>query len=675
MAESTQSKLIRVRPPRVQINYAVEVGAAIERKELPFVVAILADLSGKPTEALPRFRDRKFIEIDRDNFNEVLAAMKPRLELTVDNRVNSDDGTMAIELRFRHIDDFEPAQVVNQVKPLSKLLQRRDHLRALLAKSDGNYRLIDRLQEIVASRELMQQISRGPSREDAEGCGEISPEAQLGTQTTKSAKTESAEVMQHAPSLIDRLITETQIGGDDEQRQQSRRQIATLVEEILNTTLRVSEDLEVGINARIAGIDVLLSQQLNTIMHTAEFQRLEAAWRGLHYLVSQTESSPMLKLRVLNVSKDDLRKDLERAVEFDQSALFKQVYEEQYGTFGGTPFGALVGDYEFGRSPQDLSFLEKISTVAAAAHAPFIAAASPDLFNLDSFTDLSVPRDLATIFDTVEYTKWKSFRESEDSRFVGLTLPHILMRLPYGPDTFPVEAFNFKEDVDESNYKKYLWGNAAYAFGTCLTSAFAKYFWCAAIRGVEGGGLVEGLPVFTFMTDSGEVAMKCPTEIAITDRREKELSDLGFIPLLHSKGTDYAVFFSAQSCQKPKKYDQELVNANARLSTQLQCVFTTSRFAHYLKAIVRDQIGSFMSRGECERFLNQWISNYVLADDDASPAIKAAFPLREARIDVSEVAEKPGKYKAVMFLRPHFQLDELSVSLRLVVELPTRPWH
>jgi type VI secretion system protein ImpC len=314
--------------------------------------------------------------------------------------------------------------------------------------------------------------------------------------------------------------------------------------------------------------------------------------------------------------------------------------------------------------------LEKISNVAAAAHAPFFAAANPALFNLDSFKELGSPRDLSKIFDTVEYAKWKSFRESEDSRYVGLTMPHILMRLPYGPDTKPIEEFNFKEDVDGKEHNKYLWGNAAFALGARLTDAFAKYSWCAAIRGVEGGGLVEGLPTHTFKTDDGEVALKCPTEIAITDRREKELSDLGFVPLVHCKGTDYAAFFAVQSAQKIRKYDSDAANANARLSSQLQYIMAVSRFAHYLKTMMRDKIGSFMSRADCERFLNQWINNYVTEDDTAPPAVKASHPLREARIEVSDVAGKPGAYKAVAFLRPHYQLDELSVSLRLVAELP-----
>ena len=337
-------------------------------------------------------------------------------------------------------------------------------------------------------------------------------------------------------SLLDQIITETRIGRDEVQREQSRRQIATLVEEVMQGTVRVSKDIESTINARIADIDALLSRQLNEIMHAPELQKLEASWRGLHYLVHQSETSTMLKIRVLNVSKQDLLRDLERASEFDQSALFKKVYEEGYGVFGGEPIGALIGDYEFGRHPQDMALLEKVSNVAAAAHAPFVAAANPQLFNLDSYTDLGMPRDLAKIFDTVEYAKWKAFRDSEDSRYVGLALPHILMRLPYGPETVPVEAFNFQEDVDGTDHSKYLWGNAAYAFGTRLTDAFAKYQWCAAIRGVEGGGLVEGLPTHTFKTDDGDIALKCPTEIAITDRREKELSDLGFIPLVHSQG-------------------------------------------------------------------------------------------------------------------------------------------
>ncbi len=470
--------------------------------------------------------------------------------------------------------------------------------------------------------------------------------------------------------LLDRIIEEGRLARTDTQKEWAKDVLGEFVKQIMAGEMVVSKDTEVMINARIAQIDKLISKQLNEVMHNPEFQKLEASWRGLFYLVNQTETGDTLRIKVMNVSKKDLLKDMEKASEFDQSTLFKKIYEEEFGMFGGAPFGALIGDYEFGNHPQDLALLEKVSEVAAAAHAPFVSAASSTLFNLDSFTDLGSPRDLAKIFQTVEYAKWKSFRDSEDARYVALAVPHILMRLPYGQANVPVEGFNYEEDVDGTDHSKYLWGNAAYALGTRLTDAFAKYHWTAAIRGVEGGGLVSGLPVHTFKTDEGDVALKCPTEIAITDRREKELADLGFIPLVHAKGTDYAAFFSAQTTNKPRVYDTDAANANARLSSQLQYILAVSRFAHYLKSIMRDKIGSFMTRKNAEDFLNRWISNYVLLDDDASQEMKAKFPLREARIDVAEIPGKPGAYRAVAFLKPHYQLDELTVSLRLVANLP-----
>jgi type VI secretion system protein ImpC len=474
----------------------------------------------------------------------------------------------------------------------------------------------------------------------------------------------------HESDLLSKILSEGRLARDEHQTEQAKDLLSEFVQQVMQGQLVMSRDMEATINTRIAAIDRLVSAQLNEIMHHEDFQKLEGSWRGLNHLVMQSETGTMMKIRVLNASKKDLLKDLEKAAEFDQSALFKKVYEEEFGTFGGAPFGALIGDYEFSNHPQDLSLLEKISGVAAAANAPFIAAAAPQLFGWDSYTELSEVRDLAKIFDRTEFAKYRSFRDSEDSRYVGLTLPHTLMRLPYGKDTVPTETFQFEEDVDGKDHKKYLWSNAAYSFGTRLTEAFAKYHWCAAIRGVEGGGLVQGLPTHTFKTDEGDVALKCPTEIAITDRREKEFSDLGFIPLVHCKNTDYAAFFGAQSAQKASKYDTDAANANARLSTQLQYILAVSRFAHYLKAMMRDKIGSFMSRENAQDFLNRWISNYVLLDDNAGHEMKAQYPLREARVDVVEVPGKPGVYKAVAFLKPHFQLDELTVSLRLVAELP-----
>jgi type VI secretion system protein ImpC len=485
------------------------------------------------------------------------------------------------------------------------------------------------------------------------------------------AAPESAQAeVKEEKGLLDQIIEEGRMAREESQKQWARDVIGEFVSEIMAGVITVSKDTEAMINARIAQIDRLISKQLNEVMHNEEFQKLEASWRGLHYLVSQSETGEKLKLRIMNVSKKDLLKDMEKASEFDQSTLFKKIYEEEFGMFGGSAYGALIGDYEFSNHPQDLSLLEKVSQVAAAAHAPFISAAGSQIFNLDSYTDLGVPRDMAKIFQSVEYAKWKSFRESEDSRYVALTLPHILMRLPYGKANVPVEAFGYEEDVEGTVHNKYLWGNAAYALGVRLTDAFAKYHWCAAIRGVEGGGLVEGLPVHTFKTDEGDVALKCPTEIAITDRREKELADLGFVPLVHCKGTDYAAFFSTQTANKPKLYDTPSANANAKLSSQLQYILAVSRFAHYLKSMMRDKIGSFMTRKNAEDFLNRWISNYVLLDDNAGQELKAKYPLREARVDVSEIPGKPGVYRAVAFLKPHYQLDELTISLRLVSELP-----
>ena len=470
--------------------------------------------------------------------------------------------------------------------------------------------------------------------------------------------------------LLDQILTEGRMARDDFQKDRAKDMIAEYVKQVMSGEMTMSRNMDATINARIAEIDRLISAQMNEIMHHEEFQKLEGSWRGVHHLVSNSLTGPMLKIRMMSVTKKDLLKDFERALEFDQSALFKKVYEDEYGMFGGAPFGALIGDFEFGNHPQDMALLEKISGVAAAAHAPFLSAASPDLFGWNEFGEMSDVRDVSKIFDRTEYAKWRSFRESEDSRFVGLTLPHVLMREPYGEATRPTESFRFEEDVDGKDHKKYLWGNAAYALGTRLTEAFSMYGWCVAIRGVEGGGLVQGLPTHTFATDEGEVALKCPTEVAITDRREKEFADNGFIPLVHCKNTDYAAFFATQSANKAKKYDTDAANANARLSTQLQYLFAVSRFAHYLKSMVRDKVGSFMSRKDAELFLNRWINNYVTEDDTASPATKAQYPLREARVDVAEIPGKPGCYRAVAFLRPHFQLDELSVSLRLVADLP-----
>ena len=488
----------------------------------------------------------------------------------------------------------------------------------------------------------------------------------------EQAKAGAATATAQEDNLLDKILDRTKPLNDKE-RERNKDYVGQFLKQIVQPGQVISKDVETNIKYWIADIDKKLSSQLNEVMHAPEFQKLEATWRGLHYLVHQSETGENLKIRVLNVKKRELFKDLEKAVEFDQSALFKKVYEEEYGQLGGQPYGMLVGDYEFDRSAEDVSLLKMVSNVAAAAHAPFVSAADPKLFNFERFTDLTAPRDLAKIFDSVEYAAWKSFRESEDSRYVGLTLPHVLGRLPYGANFKRVDAFNFEEFVDGKEHDKYLWMNAAWAYAARITDASAKYGWFARTRGVEGGGKVEGLPVHTFPTDDGDVAMKCPTEIAISDRREFELSNLGFLPLLHSKNRDFAVFMGAQSCQKPKTYFDPAANSSAELSTKFNYILCVSRFAHYLKVMARDKIGSFMEVADCQRWLNDWISNYVIANpESAGDELKAKKPLADARVEVREVKGKPGWYEAIAWLRPHFQLETLSTSMRLVAEVPKK---
>jgi type VI secretion system protein ImpC len=476
---------------------------------------------------------------------------------------------------------------------------------------------------------------------------------------------------QEAADLLDEVIKSTR-PQDRSEADRTKVYFRRFLDQVVKPGQVVSDDVEANIKYWIGEIDRTLSDQLNEVLHDPEFQKLEGSWRGLDYLVHQSETGEQLKIRVLNVSKKELLKDLEKAAEFDQSALFKMIYEEEYGQLGGKPYGMLVGDYQFGRSADDVSLLTRISQVAAAAHAPFVASANPKMFNMDSFEELSRPRDLAKIFDSVEYAAWKSFRESEDSRYVALTLPRVLCRLPYGANFKKVTQFNFEEAVDGTDHSKYAWMNSCWAYAVRVTDAVAKYGWMARTRGVEGGGKVEGLPAHTFPTDDGDIAMKCPTEIAISDRREFELSNLGFLPLLHNKDSDNAVFMGAQSCQKPQKYYEAAANANAELSAKFNLMMCTSRFAHYLKVMARDKIGSFMETADCQRWLNEWIRNYCVDPNGASEGIRAQRPLAEARVDVRPVDGKPGWFEAVAYLRPHFQLETLTTSMRLVAEIPKR---
>ncbi|HZD92260.1 MAG TPA: type VI secretion system contractile sheath large subunit [Pseudolabrys sp.] len=476
-----------------------------------------------------------------------------------------------------------------------------------------------------------------------------------------------------ASGLLEQVVAATKQTEPD----RAQELVKTLVEQALAGTVTFDRNLPRTIDRAIAAIDARLSAQLNEVMHHPRFLQLEGSWRGINYLVMNSETGTSLKLRVLNLPKRELLRDLTRAVEFDQSQLFKQIYENEFGTPGGEPYAALIGDYEWTSHPDDVEALRLVSNVAAGAFAPFISAAGAGMFGFQNWTELSRPRDLAKIFDTIEYAKWRSFRDSEDSRFVNLVLPRVVARLPYGAATKPIDEFAYEEAPRDPagaakpmDHGQYCWMNAAYVLGTRLTDAFAQTGFCVAIRGAEGGGKVENLPFHVFTSDDGDLDAKCPTEIGITDRREFELSNLGFLPLCHYKNTDYAVFFGAQSAQKPKKYDRPEATSNAAISARLPYLMATSRFAHYLKVMARDKIGSFMEASDVEAWLNRWIQNYVNSNENAGQEMKARYPLREARVEVQEIPGRPGSYNAVAYLRPWLQMEELTTSMRLVARIP-----
>jgi type VI secretion system protein ImpC len=458
----------------------------------------------------------------------------------------------------------------------------------------------------------------------------------------------------------------------DEAKSAVKLAVQTLAEQALSATNLISDNALKTIESIIAEIDRKLTEQINLILHQQDFKSLEGTWRGLHYLVNNTETGENLKIRVMNISKKDVSKTLKKykGTAWDQSPLFKKLYEEEFGMPGGQPYGCLMGDYYFDHSAPDIEMLSGIAQISSAAHAPFLTAAAPSLLNMESWQELSNPRDLAKIFGTPEYAAWKSLRQSEDARYLGLTMPRVLARMPYGAKTAPVDEFAFEEDTSGADHSKYVWTNAAYAMATNVTRSFKLYGWCARIRGAESGGMVEGLPVHSFPTDDGGVDMKCPTEIGITDRREKELADCGFMPISHWKNTDFAVFVGAQSLQKPQAYDDPDATANANLAARLPYLFATCRFAHYLKCMVRDKIGGFATRDTLEAWLNKWIANFVDSSPTSSEETKARFPLSEAQVVVEEDKENPGYYSSKFYLKPHYQLEGLTVSLRLVSKLP-----
>lgn len=605
------------------MTYDVEIGNAIEKKELPFVVGVLADLFGQaPADDRASFKERSFVNVDRDNFDKILASIAPKAHLRLDGS--------GLDLSFKCFEDFSPHNLVQNTPDLKKLMDQRVCLTDLLAKVDGN----DALHAALTAL--------GKDAEHLTFCADGNSEA-------LTVVSESAQTPANRRSEMEKNIA-----------------VFSAQRALVETP---ADDAYALILQEISALDAALSKRLDAILHHPDFQKLEGSWRGLRYLVVNTETSASLKIRLLPATQDEIVDDLTKAIEFDQSALFKKIYESEFGTFGGQPYSCLLMDFAFGRSPEDVETLRLFSGLAAAAHMPTFAAASPHMFDMDTFTQLGAPRDLQKIFEGSDCISWNSFRETEDARYISLLLPRVLMRLPYGPNGIPVKTFGYVETVVGEGLETFCWGNPVYAMGQRIGNAYAHYGWTAAIRGVEGGGMLENLPSYTFETPRGDKVAKAAVETIITDRRENELSKLGFIALCQWKFRDRAVFFGAQSVQKPKEYIEADATANARLSARTTYMLNASRFAHYVKMMMREKLGAFTEAAGIQKYLQSWLAQYVLLSDTAPQAMRAKYPLRAGSVQVSEVPSDPGVYQATLFLRPHFQFEGMSASIRLVARL------
>ncbi len=655
-----QKFISRNRAPRVQIEYEVELYGAERTVQLPFVMGVLADLDGGH-QSSTRIDERKFLDIDTDNFNERMKSFQPQVAFQVADTL-SGQGDLSVALTFNHMDDFLPDAIARQVAPLNLLLEAHVQLSNLLSYMDGKHGAEELLASILQDNLLLDGLADAP------------PDLESGEPAGSCAAPRPA-LTRHDGVTKTRALLEEKFRPKTEQARDAVEQaVQTLARQVLQNPIAISRDAFSAIQGLVCVIDQKMSCQINAILHHPDFQRLEGTWRGLHYLVNNTETCEMLKIRVMNLGKKELARTLKRykGASWDQSPLFKRIYEEEYGQFGGEPLGCLVGDFYFDHSPQDVELLGELSLIAAAAHCPFISGASPGVMQMETWQELSNPRDLSKIFQNTEYAAWRMLRESEDARYIGLVMPRLLGRLPYGAPENPVNSFNFTEHTAGATHANFVWINAAYAMAVNINRSFNEYGWCTSIRGVESGGAVDNLLCHNFPTDDGGVDMKCPTEIAISDRREAELAKNGFMPLVYRKNSDFAAFIGAQSLQKPAEYGDPDASANANLAARLPYLFACCRFAHYLKCIVRDKVGTFQTRDEMARWLNNWIINYVDGDPlNSSQQTKARRPLAAAEVQVNEMADNPGYYQAKFFLRPHYQLEGLTVSLRLVSKLPS----
>ncbi len=661
---SSQKFIARNRVPRVQIEYDVELYGADKKIEIPFIVGVFADLAGRSNDMPLHVSDRRMLEIDIDNFDDRLRKTKPRVTFTVPNTIG-ESALLEVDVTFESLEDFSPAAVARAVVGLDTLLEQRTQLANLLTYMDGKAGT-----ELVVERLL----------NDRKLLGKITSQEQIYlTDKQESAVVHPSDMKMEpkkdsADAILKSIAREFNPKTDGA-RHQVKRALQTLANQALPDSDASTADPFTAIEAFIERIDHQLTAQLNLIFHHPEFQQLEGAWRGLHFLVINTETDEMLKIRFMSLSKQELSKTIRKykGSAWDQSPLFKKIYEDEYGQFGGEPYGCLIGDYEFGNSSDDIMILREVARIAAAAHTPFITAASPSAMQMASWQEIATPRNLSKLFSAPDYDAWRSLRDSEDSKYLALTMPRFLARYPCGEHTDPVHEFAFQEDCNIGDSRYYTWCNSAYAMGVNITRAFSLYGWCVRIRGMESGGIVDGLPTHVFPTDDGSIDMHSPTEVSISDRWEAELTRSGFMPLVHWKNSDTAVFLSAQSFHKAAEFDDPDATANAALAARLPFVLASCRFAHYLRCLVRDRIGSFVDRADMEYRLNAWIKQYVDTDPaGSSEETKARKPLADAEIVLDEIEGNPSYYACKFYIRPHYQLFEgLTISLRLDLKLPS----
>ena len=634
MTKSSQKFIARNRAPRVRIDYDVELFGAEKAVELPFVIGVMAGLSGSLNTALPPIADRRFLEFDIDNFENRLLDCAPRVTYCVPDMLTGE-GELDIDLAFKSMDDFGPGAVAANIEPLSSFLQTRRLIASLLSYIEGRPPAEVLLAEIIGDLPLQQQLAAGT----------LDHEFVERIERMFQPKSESAMNVVEAA-------------------------ISSLAAQVLRNPQFVNPDVARTLQSIIAATDAKLTGQVNVILHHPDFQELEGRWRGLHYLVSNTETDELLKIRVLDISQDELGKTLRkyRGTAWDQSPIFKKLYEEEFGQFGGEPYACLIGDYFFDHGAPDVEGLGSLAQIAAAAHAPFIAGASPSIMQLGSWQEISIPRDISAIFTTHEYAPWQALRESEDSKYVALTMPRVLGRVPYGTSTEAVDAFDFDESIEVGNPNSYVWFNSAYTAAVCIARAFKQYGWAARIRGMESGGQVEVLPVHIFPAEDGRMDAASPTEIAISDRWEAELARSGLMPLVHRKNSEFAAFIGAKTLHQPAEYDDPDITANAALAAQLPYLLPCCRFAHYMKCIARDTVGAHLDREKLQSLLNHWISQYVEPDPaHSSESAKVTRPLADAEVVLEEVEGSAGYYKAKLFIRPYYQLEGLTVSSRFIV--------